>query len=714
MDDLKNKIKEAKSAGYQDDEIVKYLASMPDLTQSITSAYENQYTPSEILKFLAERKSPAYEAGAKKSELEKGFLTAMQGPTFGFYDELAGALAAPVTAYQTGKPLSEAYQQERDIRRGAAESYMKENPWTSAGLQGIASIPTMMAGLPMRAAGVVSKAVMPTVEFAAPKVAQTVSNIGRYLTAAPEAGKVMGMGQRMVQAGTGGAGYGLLGGAGASEGETAGEVAADAGKSALMGAVLGPITQPVMGVLGAAGRQVAARVSPERAATYAQQKVAEALLRDTPPDLLESAFGMAQARMGKLGPEARIADVGGANVRQLMDTIATLPGETKQALERAIRERQAGRAGRLVTAADEALGTQGAQFQQSIDAFNAQRKSEARPFYDVIDKATIKVDDSLAALLKRSESLQGPAELLYKTKTGQTLDLANLQKGDFVPMNVLDTLKHSLYDSAQTLKRAGGGQQANAYDDVRKDLITVLTAKSPKVGGQSAYAQAMEKWAGPSQMMDAADLGRKAMTGDIVNFKQELSGLTQSEMDAFRVGALQALRQKTGTESGQTSLLKMWKEPATQERLKAVFNDDYRQFASAVAKEARLKGLESAGRGSQTAARLAGMEDIGLPAAMAAGQAVSTGNVPGMAAAATNIFNRMGTPEPVRAEMGRLLLSREQQRLIDLGDQIRKMNEARARAAGYGGYTAGQAGRVTSPVIGSGVGNDQFRFLSGQ
>jgi len=709
MDDLKNKIKEAKSAGYQDDEIVKYLASMPDLTQSITSAYENQYTPSEILKFLAERKSPAYEAGAKKSELEKGFLTAMQGPTFGFYDELAGALAAPITAIQTGKPLSEAYQQERDIRRGAAESYMKENPWTSAGLQGVASIPTMMAGLPARAAG----AVMPAITTAAPKLAKVATDVGRYLAGAPEAGKVMGMGQRMAQAGAGGVGYGLLGGAGASEGQTPGEIATDAGKSALMGAVLGPVTQPVMGVLGAAGRQVAGRYgSQETASTYAQQKVAEALLRDTPPDLLQSALGMAQARMGKLGLEARIADVGGANVRQLLDTIATLPGETKQALERAIRERQAGRAGRLVTAADEALGTQGAEFQQSIDAFNAQRKSEARPFYDIIDKATVKVDDTLAALLKRSESLQGPAELLYKTKTGQTLDLANLQKGDFVPMNVLDTLKHSLYDSAQTLKRAGGGQQANAYDDVRKDLINVLTAKSPKVGGQSAYSQAMEKWAGPSQMMDAADLGRKAMTGDIINFKQELAGLTQSEMDAFRIGALQALRQKTGTEAGQTSLLKMWREPTTRERLKAVFNDDYREFASAVAKEARLKGLESLGRGSQSAGRLAGMEDLGIPAVMAAGQAVSTGNVPGVAAAATNLFNRLGTPEPVRAEMGRLLLSREQQRLIDLGDQIRRMNEARSRAAGYGGYTAGQAGRITSPVIGSGVGNEQFNFLN--
>lgn len=711
MDDLKNKIKEAKSAGYQDDEIIKYLASMPELTQSITSAVENQYAPAEILKFLSERKSPAYEAGAKKSELEKGFLTAMQGPTFGFYDELAGGLAAPFTAMQTGKPLSEAYQQERDIRRGAAESYMKENPWTSAGLQGVASIPTMMASLPARAAG----AVMPAITYAVPKLAKVATDVGRYLAGAPEAGKVMGMGQRMVQAGTGGVGYGLLGGAGASEGQTAGEIAADAGKSALMGAVLGPVTQPVMGVLGAAGRQVAGRYgSKETAATYAQQKVAEALLRDTPPDLLESAFGIAQARMGKLGPEARIADVGGANVRQLLDTIATLPGETKQALERAIRERQAGRAGRLVTAADEALGTQGAQFQQSLDAFNAQRKADSRPFYDVIDKAVIKVDDTLAALLRRSESLQGPAELLYKTKTGQTIDLANLQKGDFVPMNVLDTLKHSLYDSAQTLKRAGGGQQANAYDDVRKDLITVLTDKSPRLGGKSAYAQAMEKWAGPSQMADAADLGRKAMTGDIIKFKQELSGLTQSEIDAFRVGALQALRQKTGTEAGQTSLLKMWKEPTTREQLKAVFNNDYREFASAVAKEARLKGLESLGRGSQSAGRLAGMEDLGIPAVMAAGQAVSTGNVPGVAAAATNLFNRMGTPEPVRAEMGRLLLSREQQRLIELGDQIRRMNEARARAAGYGGYTAGQAGRVTSPVIGSGIGNDQFNFLSGQ
>ena len=696
MDDIKTQIDAARKEGYQDDEIMMFLSGLPGVDEQIKTAIESNYTPAEVLKFLSERKSTAYESGAQKSNLEKGFLAAMQGPTMGFYDEMAGAVAAPYKAITEGKPLSQAYQEQRDVLRGAAESYAKENPLTTVGLQAGASLPTLMMSAPARVGQAVSRAATPVIEAMSPKLAQ----FGRYLTQPPAQGQVMGMGQRMAQAGAAGLGYGAIGGLGMSEGETIGDISKDVAKSAAIGGVVGPVSQPVMAVLGAGGRQIAARVSPARAETYAQQKVAEALLRDTPPDLLESALTMSQARMGKLGDEARIADVGGANMRQLLDTIATLPGETKQALERAIRERQAGRAGRLVTAADEALGTAGAQFQQSIDNFSELRRIESRPFYNAIDQAVVRVDDKLMSLLKRSENLQGAAELLYRTKTGQTIDLSKLQPGQPVPMNVLDTLKQSLYDSAQSLKRSGSSQQANAYDDVRRELIATLSEKSPKVGGKSAYAQAMEKWAGPSQMMDAAELGRKAMTGDIVNFKQELRDLTVSELDAFRVGALQALRQKTGTEAGQTSLLKMWKEPATQERLKAVFGNDYRKFASAVAQEARLKGLESAGRGSQTAARAAGMADLDVAPMMQAGQAVATGNVPGMVSSAQNLVGRVQTPEAVRNQMGRILLSREQQKLLDLSESIRRMNESRARAAAGGGYVGGQTGIIGSNLAG--------------
>lgn len=701
MSDLKKQIDLARKEGYQDDEIIQFLSSgmgdVPDLAPQINTAIENNYTPSEILKFLSERKSPAYEAGAQKSQMEKGFLAAMQGPTMGFYDEIAGAVAAPIRAITEGVPLSQAYQEQRDIIRGAVGSYTKENPYTSAGLQVAATLPTMALGAPARVGQAINRGIVtPAMEAISPRLAQ----FQRYLTQAPEAGQVMGMGQRMAQAGATGIGYGAVGGLGTSEGESIADITKDVAKGAAVGGVVGPISQPVMSVLGAGGRQIAARVSPAKAEQYAQQKVAEALLRDTPPDLLASALTMSQARMGKLGTEARIADVGGANMRQLLDTIATLPGETKQALERAIRERQAGRAGRLVSAADEALGTQRSQFQQSIDNFSELRRMESRPFYNVIDQAVVQVDEPLMKLLKRSESLQGAAELLYRTKTGQTIDLSKLQAGQPVPMNVLDTLKQSLYDSAQSLKRSGANQQANAYDDVRQELIKALSDRSPKVGGKSAYAQAMEKWAGPSQMMDAAELGRKAMTGDIVNFKQELRGLTGSEMDAFRIGALQALRQKTGTEAGQTSLLKMWKEPATQERLKAVFGNDYREFAASVAKEARLKGLESAGRGSQTAARAAGMADLDVAPVMQAGQAVATGNVPGMVTSASNLFGQVRTPEAVRNQMGRILLSREQQKLLDLSESIRRLNEARSRAAGAGGYIGGQTGIIGSNLAG--------------
>jgi len=59
-------------------------------------------------------------------------------------------------------------------------------------------------------------------------------------------------------------------------------------------------------------------------------------------------------------------------------------------------------------------------------------------------------------------------------------------------------------------------------------------------------------------------------------------------------------------------LLKMWKEPATSNRLKEIFGDNYQKFAQDVAKEARLKPLEQVGRGSGTFSRMAGAEDLGV------------------------------------------------------------------------------------------------------
>jgi hypothetical protein len=694
MSEIQDKIKQAKKAGYKDDEIVQFLAQMPDVGQQVTTALQNQYKPDEILKFLGQ--SPAYREGAQKSTTQRGVMTALQGPTFGFLDELAGAVTAPFTAIGQNIPLGQAYQQGRDIVRGQTESFEAERPFTAAGLQIAASGPMAL----LKAPTAIGRAIMPTITSAAPSVAPTVQAAGRYLTAAPATGQVMGLGQRAAQAGASGAGYGFISGLGASTQENAFDVLQDAAKSTIVGGTLGAATQPAMAVLGAGGRQVMARVSPTAAGTYAQQKVAESLIRDVPEDLASSALNRAQTRLTRLGPEARIADVGGKSTRNLLDVQATLPGTTTEAVERAIRERQSGRAGRLMTAADTSLGTQGAQYLSKLDDFTTQRFNESRPYYAAIDKATAKVDDALADVLTKSQSVQGSAELLFRTKTGQTIDLAKLQAGQTVPMNVLDSLKQSLYDASQTLRRSGSNAQASAYDDVRQQLIGVLEKQSPKIGGQSAYTMAMKTWAGPSQMMDAAEIGRSVMRGDILDVQQATKALSPSEIDAFRIGALQALRQSTGTEAGQTSLLKMWKEPATQERLKAAFGNDYRTFAASVAKEARLKGLESTGRGSQTAARLAGSADLDIAPLGATAAAVSTGSPVGIIAAATNLANQTRTPEAVRNEIGRILLSRDPKELQKLSEIVRQVNASRSRAAGVAGFGAGQIGAQSTGLLG--------------
>jgi hypothetical protein len=398
--------------------------------------------------------------------------------------------------------------------------------------------------------------------------------------------------------------------------------------------------------------------------------------------------------LAKLGPEARIADVGGKSTRNLLDVQATLPGTTTEAVERAIRERQVGRAGRLMTGADETLGTGGAQFLQTLDNFNAQRFVESRPYYAAIDKAALKVDDSLTDVFKKSQGVQGASELLFLTKTGQTIDLSKLKPGDPVPMNVLDTLKQSLYDASLELRKAGQNSQANAYDDVRQKLVGVLEAQSPKVGGQSAYTMAMKTWAGPSQMREAAEIGKGVMKGDILDIQQATKGMAPSEIDAFRIGVLQGLREKTGTEAGQTSLLKFYKEPATQARLKAAFGDDYKAYTATVLKEEQLKKLEAIGRGSQTAARLAGTADLEVAPLGQAAMAASAGNVPGIVAAATNLMNQTRTPEAVRNEIGKILLSRDPQQLAQLSEVIKKLNESRARAAAIGGRPSGQIGSM--------------------
>lgn len=612
--------------------------------------------------------------GAQASTLERGALTALQGPTFGFLDELAGAISAPVRAIRDDIPLGEAYRQGRDVVRGKVGSFMEERPIAGTALQIGASLPFN----PLSAARTAGAQMLGRAP-AAVSAAQPATALGRVGRATGE-----------------GAVYGTAGGIGASEAETLPELFTDAAKSTVLGAGVSGGGQTVMAATSPIVRQATTRFSPAAAGSYAQQKVAEALIRDVPPGLEGSALTRAQARLGTLGPEARVVDVGGRNTQRLLDVTATIPGRTAQQTEQAIIQRQAGRAGRLEAAADTALGTQKADVSELITNLNTQRAAVARPLYQQVDPVPVVVDDAMAALLRRSKNLHSGAQNKYLVETGQEIDLSALKPGDAIPFKVFDSLKKQIDDAASAAKRGGQGDDARIYGNLAEELVAKLDDISPKNdAGQSIYGLARNAWAGPTKLQEAAELGAKSLRENVTELNTVMRNMTDSELEAFRVGALQALRDQVGTQAGQTRLMNMWKEPKTQRQLRAIFGNDFREFSAAVAREARLRPMEAAGRGSQTAARQAGMADIDVsPVTGAVNVASAAGaGIPGaqFVNALAPLVGRVTTPEPVRNEIGRILLSRDQQELLNLSATLKAINEARLRQS----QALGRVGGVT-------------------
>jgi hypothetical protein len=597
-----------------------------------------------------------------------GVLSALQGPTLGFLDEAAGVGSGVLSTLQ-GKGYPSGYESGRDYVRGAVKQHEEDYPIGSQVARGISSLP---------------------LAFIPGGQARTATTLAKALQAA----KV-------------GAGYGAAQGVGES---TAEDIVQRLGGDALSGAALSAVTGGALsGIgsgIGAVGSNVAQRMSQGSAGQVAREKLAEALGRDArgtlaqTPGALTNATDMAARRMQKLGPEATIADAGGASSRQLLDTLATLPGRTKQLAEGLIRERQSGRAGRLSAAADESLGTKGAGYQDTIQSLIDRKVTEAAPLYKQLEGMSVRVDPELSGLLKAADSAHGGAELLSKLRQEVPINISALKAGDDIPFAALDKIKQSLYDLGETSKRAGNKEVSAAYNKLRISLTNKMDDLSPKNEAGSIYKQARNAFSGPAQLQDAVESGRGAMKTDAIGVSDMMKGMTQDQVEAFKVGALQSLRDKVGTESGQTSLLKMWKEPATSGKLKEIFGNDYKKFAADVAREARLKELEAVGRGSQTASRLYAAGDLDAqPISNAAQVATSIGSgqaLPAIAGSARGIagmWNKVRMPEATRDEMARLLMMRGQggqQELQNLKPMMDRLAAERLRRASATGIGAGQ------------------------
>lgn len=637
------RIQEALNAGYTKEDIrAAYVSKGLPLPKEI------DITPEE-------RQGTSLSKGARLA------MTAAQGPTLGFADELAGIIQAPFIA-TPGESMADAYTRGRDVYRAGVESYRQQQPIGSAVAQGVAALPLGMI------------------------------NLGRQ--ALPQAGPVL----RSVGAG------GLFGAAaGAGEATSLEDIPQEALTSGITSAVLGGGTELGMKAVRPAAsiiRAQAGRVIPESVRSLvggsstdlARNRVAQAMLRDgATPDQVT-------ARMSKLGDDAILAEAAGYNTRDLLDTMATLPGRTKNYTEDLIRQRQSQRGGRIASAAQQQLSPTGVRLADSVESLITKRDVEATPLYEQLKTVNISLDDDLRQILDASKKL-GAFARAEKISTGlrEPFSLKDFQKSTSVAMTDLDKVKRGIDDiissKAATNERGEINEFGRSVVKLKQDLLKRLDdATVDPDTGSSLYKSARNAYAGPSALITAAELGRTVLNKPAATIKTLVKDMSDSELESFRVGAYEGLRDLAGTQSGQTRLLNMWKEPATQERLKEIFPSEraFRQFASNVAAESRKKDIQTVGRGSQTAGREARMEDVGLENlkdTVNLTAAAKTMDVGSLINLLSNSMTRTSVPEPVRDEIGRILMSRatsgdEVRMLRSVIDRMKKEQEAQARTSG--------------------------------
>lgn len=621
--------------------------------------------------------------GANLPSPLQGMLSAANSAMLNFGDEVYGGVAGGAEALTTGRPFSETYRENRDIIRGADEQFRTEHPNVALGTGMAASMPATIYN-PLK-----------------------LSNANVALTGGQKALQLLGNTGRV--AGTA-AMYGGISGAGRSEKETLGGVAGDAGNAAATSAIMGGLSYPIALGIGGVGRNIYQRtpMGAGSASSFADQKIAEALLRDAQgrafnasnPDVLtQNAGNMAAKRLGKMPQGAPLATAGGRNLQGLTDVVAITEGATKQAVARKQHELIAQEARRMTDSAAKALGTGRPDYNTTIEGFTNAAKLKAAPYYNQLQGVNLQIDDDLRGILARSEPFFAGSNLRSKVDNvgGATLKESLNPAATSVPLARLDVLKQTLYDMEEAGKRSGKLGLSRSIAKLRNELTNKLDDLSPKTQqGDSVYKLARDAYGGDMQLKNAVEQGRLIFREDAMNIRDTLKTMSQSEKDAFRLGVYQAIVDKTGKSGGRTELLNNYKDPAITDRLKAVFGSDYRKFASKLAAEFELKKFQKVGAGSQTAERQSGMGDLNLSPLRDASEgvaALASGNRGAAASKLSNLWQSVSVPESVRADMGKSLLlegTKAQNKLMTLNDLVQQINSAKQQNAVLYGSTFGQ------------------------
>lgn len=372
-----------------------------------------------------------------------------------------------------------------------------------------------------------------------------------------------------------------------------------------------------------------------------------------PPDQIAARVQAWQQAGAK--PET-LFDLGGENVKRLARTAAGRTGPGTEKAVTFLEGRQADQAGRVAADVEAKLGQSATDFHPTLQALDTSRRVLAAPKYEAAFSRIVPTADEAARVQhfitskNGQDGLQRGLRVLEEesVKTGAPFNpkaygVVKNDAGlwevapDTVPnLRLMDAVKRG-YDRIldDFRDKATGRLDLNDYtravEGNRAAYVAELRNMFPR------YAGALDAWAGPSTMMDAANRGRKIFSmkdSEIVAMAVEARA-KPGEADAFRLGVAQAVRdQIASAPHGADAIKRIFGSPKKEEALREAFPSPqaFAEFKALMEREAKMyKNAQfvSPRTGSQTQLRDADAGDFGSMATDAAGALLMGAAIPG-------------------------------------------------------------------------------------
>lgn len=490
---------------------------------------------------------------------------AANGMLGGFAGEIQAGIRSHAPDWMRGPGAKEhgTYSEELAKANRGEEVYAQDHKWTNRALE---------------AAGMLASGALAGGASAAGRIA---SNVG--IGALYGAGSAKeGAGNRAKGALFGGA----VGGAG----------------GALFEHLAGPIAEAIPGV-SKLGRKVGLLPSVEE---KADRYIAGRFKQDN--------LDMPGARSEVLSrPDTKpeiMVDIGGRNVLGATRRAVNTPGEAADQFENFVQKRGANASGR---ASDDltSVGLNPVNRYETADQLIAAQKANAKPLYDKI-RVQVVNDPELNALIEKypalqvakakAESMGEDAALATELRGGQA---PGVPSGPGITGEVLHRMKLGLDDMVKYGYVPSGGS-ASHKNFASKDVAAAFRERLGKV--LPGYDQAAGQFAGDQAVKDAFKEGSQALRSEGAKSAYEISQMTPSQKQAYKMGAganLRTAADKVGDKGNvETTLLG---NDFKRKQVGAILDNpaDYEKFAGEMSREGKMSKVNNLQGGSQTAPLLA-------------------------------------------------------------------------------------------------------------